>query len=186
MTQPQWTPQQEAEAFARVWQRVSPDPDASPIQADADPPVPSAPSTSSSAAPAAEDPIARFLREQITAEAVQWRRCRALAQQTRQPTLRSLAQGKLLRIRRLAAALFLHSQVWYFPISTAPVRGSGRGGRQSQRRAYAALFQGAQTLARRCQSAARQADGFEAALFRELTQELAQEARVLLSLLSGG
>ena len=30
MNEPQWN--QEAETFAQVWQRVSPDPDASPIQ----------------------------------------------------------------------------------------------------------------------------------------------------------
>lgn len=186
MTTPQWTPQQEAETFARVWQRVSPNPEASPIQvlplSDA---APSAPLPAPAPCPAApaEDKMARFLREQITAETVQWRRCCALARQSDRQTLTTLAQGKLLRIRRLAAALFLRSQVWYLPLAR-PAGRLSRPGSQARRPAYAALLQSTQAFRLRCETAARQAPPLEAALLEELAGELAREMRILLDLLS--
>lgn len=92
MNEPQWN--QEAETFAQVWQRVSPDPDASPIQTVRSPaPPPALPSG---------DRWTGVLRELITLEVIQWRRCRALAQQTGQRTLTSLAEKKLRRAKRLA------------------------------------------------------------------------------------
>lgn len=107
MNEPQWN--QEAETFAQVWQRVSPDPDASPIQTVRSPaPPPALPSG---------DRWTGVLRELITMEVIQWRRCRALAQQTNQRTLTSLAEKKLRRAKRLAAALFLRCQVWYLPLT---------------------------------------------------------------------
>ena len=78
MNEPQWN--QEAETFARVWQRVSPDLDASPIQPA---PLPALPPG---------DQRTEVLRELITAETIQWRRCRALAQQTGQRALTRLAE----------------------------------------------------------------------------------------------
>ena len=103
MNEPQWN--QEAETFARVWQRVSPDLDASPIQPA---PLPALPPG---------DQRTEVLRELITAETIQWRRCRALAQQTGQRALTRLAEKKLRRAKQLAAVLFLRCQVWYLPLS---------------------------------------------------------------------
>lgn len=169
MHEPQWN--QEAEAFARVWQRVAPDPEASPIQpVPSSPPPPPLPTG---------DRQAAALRELITTEVIQWRRCRALAQQTGQRTLTSLAEKKLRRARRLAAALFLRSQVWYLPLTDRrPTT------RSMPRTGYAALFQGAQALQVRYESAARQAQPPELALFRSAVEELTEEQRVLLGLLS--
>ena len=147
MNEPQWN--QEAETFARVWQRVSPDLDASPIQPA---PLPALPPG---------DQRTEVLRELITAETIQWRRCRALAQQTGQRALTRLAEKKLRRAKQLAAVLFLRCQVWYLPLSDR-----------------------AQALQVRYEGAARQAQPPELALFRSAVEELTQEQRVLLGLLS--
>ena len=143
MNEPQWN--QEAETFAQVWQRVSPDPDASPIQTVRTPaPPPTLPPG---------DRWTGVLRELITLEVIQWRRCRALAQQTSQRALTSLAEKKLRRARRLAAALFLRCQVWYLPLTDR---------RPANRRPTAP----------------------ELALFRSAVEELTEEQRVLIGLLS--
>lgn len=173
MKEPQW--QQEAETFARVWQRVAPDPDTSPIQ-----PVPlPAPAP----APPPNDRQSRLLRELIATELTQWRRCRALAQQTGQRPLTTIANQILRRARRLAGALFLRSQVWYLPLTGQ--RSPGRWPpRPMPRSGYSALFQGAQSLQVRYEAAARTTNGPELALFRSAVEELTREQRILLHLLS--
>lgn len=169
MNEPQWS--RDAKTFAQVWRRVSPDPDASPIQ-----PVPS---PASPPALPSGDRCSRVLRELIAAEIIQWRRCRALAKQTGQRALTSLAGKKLRRARRLAAALFLRCQVWYLPLTDRrpPAR-------QLPRVGCSALFQGAQILQVRYEAAARRAQPPELALFRSAVEELTEEQRVLLQLLS--
>lgn len=174
MNEPQWN--QEAETFARVWQRVSPDPETSPIQ-----PVPNAPPLP--ALPSG-DRWSVTLRELITAEVIQWRRCRALATQTGQRALTSLAEKKLRRARRLAAALFLRCQVWYLPLTDRRPSNRRSAPRQMPRTGYSALFQSAQSLQVRYESAARQAQSPELALFRSAVEELTEEQLVLLGLLS--
>ena len=174
MNEPQWN--QEAETFAQVWQRVSPDPDASPIQTVRSPaPPPALPSG---------DRWTGVLRELITMEVIQWRRCRALAQQTGQRTLTSLAEKKLRRAKRLAAALFLRCQVWYLPLTDHRPANRRPTNRQMPRTGYSALFQGAQVLQVRYEAAARQAQPPELALFRSAVEELTEEQRVLIGLLS--
>ena len=174
MNEPQWN--QEAETFSQVWQRVSPDPDASPIQTVLSPaPPPALPSG---------DHWTGVLRELITMEVIQWRRCRALAQQTSQRALTSLAAKKLRRARRLAAALFLRCQVWYLPLTDCRPANHRPTTRQMPRADYSALFQGAQTLQVRYAAAARQAHTPELALFRSAVEELTEEQRVLIGLLS--
>ncbi len=174
MNEPQWN--QEAETFAQVWQRVSPDPDASPIQTVLSP-----------APPPALPPGDRWtgvLRELITLEVIQWRRCRILARQTSQRALTSLAEKKLRRARRLAAALFLRCQVWYLPLTDRRPANRRPATQQMPRAGYSALFQGAQTLQVRYEAAARQAQPPELALFRSAVEELTEEQRVLIGLLS--
>ena len=159
MNEPQWN--QEAETFAQVWQRVSPDPDASPIQTVPTP-----------APPPALPPGDRWtgvLRELITIEVIQWRRCRALAQQTNQRTLTSLAEKKLR---------------WYLPLTDCRPANRRPTTRQMPHTSYSALFQGAQTLQVRYEAAARQAQPPELALFRSAVEELTEEQRVLIGLLS--
>ena len=55
---------------------------------------------------------------------------------------------------------------------------------QMSRTGYSALFHGAQALQVRYEGAARQAQPPELALFRSAVEELTQEQRVLLGLLS--
>ena len=55
---------------------------------------------------------------------------------------------------------------------------------QLPRTSYSALFHGAQALQVRYEAAARQAQPPELALFRSAVEELTQEQRVLLGLLS--
>lgn len=170
MNEPQWN--QEAETFARVWQRVSPDLDASPIQPA---PLPALPPG---------DQRTEVLRELITAETIQWRRCRALAQHTGQRALTRLAEKKLRRAKQLAAVLFLRCQVWYLPLSDRRPANHRPTQQQLPRTGYSALFHGAQALQVRYEVAARQAQPPELALFRSAVEELTQEQRVLLGLLS--
>ena len=105
MNEPQWN--QEAETFARVWQRVSPDLDASPIQPA---PLPALPPG---------DQRTEVLRELITAETIQWRRCRALAQQTGQRALTRLAEKKLRRANSWPPSCFCAARFGICPCPTA-------------------------------------------------------------------
>lgn len=104
---------QEAEAFARVWKRVSPDPDSSPIQCGEVP-----------LAPAADPPPAlgaaslkwgEFLRAQILWELTRWRTYQALARAPGSGGGSRLAALALGRAKRMAAVLFLLTGVWYLP-----------------------------------------------------------------------
>lgn len=106
---------QEAEAFARVWKRVSPDPDSSPIQCGEVP-----------LAPAADPPPAlgaaslkwgEFLRAQILWELTRWRTYQALARAPGSGGGSRLAALALGRAKRMAAVLFLLTGVWYLPRS---------------------------------------------------------------------
>lgn len=174
MKEPQW--QQEAETFARVWQRVAPDPDASPIQPR---PLPVPAQT-----PPPDDCASRLLRGLVTTELIQWRRCRTLAKQTGQRTLVAIAEQTFQRARRLSGALFLRSQVWYFPLTDPRPSKRRPIPVQMPRSGYSALFQGAQSLQTRYEAAARQAEPPELALFRSAVEELTGEQRTLLQLLS--
>ena len=127
MNEPQWN--QEAETFARVWQRVSPDLDASPSQPA---PLPALP-------PGAPRP--EVLRE-------------------------------------------LRCHVWYLPLSDRRPANHRPPQQQISRTGYSALFHGAQALQVRYEGAARQAQPPELALFRSAVEELTQEQRVLLGLMS--
>ena len=154
---------QEAEAFARVWKRVSPDPDSSPIQCGEVP-----------LAPAADPPPAlgaaslkwgEFLRAQILWELTRWRTYQALA---------------LGRAKRMAAVLFLLTGVWYLPRSRATPRSW-----KTSREGYRLLFQGAQRAELRYRAAAQNnPDPVLGDLFRALAAESAREQRQLLQLLS--
>lgn len=169
---------QEAEAFARVWKRVSPDPDSSPIQCGEVP-----------LAPAADPPPAlgavslkwgEFLRAQILWELTRWRTYHALARAPGSGGSSRLAALALGRAKRMAAVLFLLTGVWYLPRSRATPRSW-----KTSREGYRLLFQGAQRAELRYRAAAQNnPDPVLGDLFRALAAESAREQRQLLQLLS--
>ena len=161
---------QEAEAFARVWKRVSPDPDSSPIQCGEVP-----------LAPAADPPPALgaaslkggdFLRAQILWELTRWRTYQALARAPGSGGGSRLAALALGRAKRMAAVLFLLTGVWYLPRSRATPRSW-----KTSREGYRLLFQGAQRAELRYRAAAQNnPDPVLGDLFRALAAESAREA----------
>mgnify|MGYP000992176292 CR=1 FL=1 len=170
---------QEAEAFARVWKRVSPDPDKSPIEcqsvnASASPP--SGKQEPEQAAPQWE----AFLRREIVLELTRWRTYRALSTLSSHTVLVSMAAGALRRAKRMAAVLFLLTGVWYLPQNQAIPRNW-----KTPREGYRILFHGAQRAEMSYRSAAgKNPDPLLAELFQNLAREAANEQRRLLQLLS--
>ena len=169
---------QETEAFARVWKRVSPDPDSSPIQCDEAPLQ-----TATDSTPALGASSLRwgdFLRAQIAWELTRWRTYQALSRSSGKNSTRPLAGAALRRAKRMAATLFLLTGVWYLPQNQATPRNW-----KTNREGYRLLFQGAQRAELRYRSAARNnPDPILTDLFHTLAAEAAQEQRQLLELLS--
>lgn len=175
----QWNPAQEADTFARVWQRVAPDPDASPIQCDG-----------SSSAPPPSEPIlplgpnsavwGDFLRTKIVLELTRWRTCQALSTPPNRDVLCPMAACALRRAKRMAAALFLLSDVWYLPRAKATPRSWN-----SPREGCRTLFRNAQQAALDYHTAAvRTSDPILKELFQALSQEATAEQQKLLRLLA--
>lgn len=169
----QWNAAQEAEAFARVWKRVSPDPDSSPIALTETEDIPPLPLGEAAAV------WGDFLRAQIVAELTRWRTCQALAAAGRREPLRALAAAAQSRARRMAAALFILTGVWYLPRTRATPRRW-----KVLREGYRSLFRSAQRSELRYTAAARTPDPVLADLFHSLAQEAAGEQARFLQLLA--
>lgn len=175
----QWNSAQEADTFARVWKRVSPDPDASPIQCDSgssaqSPPEPILPLGPDSAV------WGDFLRTQIVLELTRWRSCQALFTPSNRDVLGPMTASALRRAKQMAATLFLLSDVWYLPRTKATPRNWN-----SPREGCRILFRGAQRAAFDYRAAAaRTSDPILKELFQTLSQEAIGEQQQLLRLLA--
>ena len=169
---------QETEAFARVWKRVAPDPDTSPIECGEAPAQPAAPP--SPALGMASQSWGPFLRAQIVWELTRWRTYQSLSRSSGRNGTGALAAAALRRAKRMAATLFLLTGVWYLPQNRATPRHW-----KTNREGYRLLFQGAQQAEIRYRSAAQNnPDPVLTDLFHALAAESAQEQRQLLQLLS--
>lgn len=169
---------QETEAFARVWKRVSPDPDTSPIVCGEAPSPPAA--TAAPALGTASQSWGPFLRSQIVWELTRWRTYQALSRSSARTGTGPLAATALRRAKRMTATLFLLTGVWYLPQNQATPRNW-----KTHREGYRLLFQGAQQAELRYRSAAQNnPDPVLTDLFHTLAAESAQEQRQLLQLLS--
>lgn len=169
---------QETEAFARVWKRVAPDPDTSPIACGEAPSQPASPP--SLALGMASQGWGPFLRTQIVWELTRWRTYQALSRSSGRKGTGPLAATALRRAKRMTATLFLLTGVWYLPQNQATPRNW-----KTSREGYRLLFQGAQQAELRYRSAAQNnPDSILTDLFHTLAAESAQEQRQLLQLLS--
>lgn len=168
----------DAEAFAQVWKRVSPDPDSSPIQCGR------ASDQASDAPTLALGPEALewggFLRTQIVWELTRWRTYQRLSRPAGTATAQQLADAALNRAKQIAATLFILTGVWYLPWNQATPRNW-----KTHREGYRLLFQGAQRAELRYRSAVQTtSDPILSDLFRALATESAREQRQLLGLLA--
>lgn len=149
--------------FARVWKRVAPAEDICPVEVI----QPKTPVCPAGKAPAEENEA--YLRRRVEEELRRWRSCQGLVASYGSPALGRLSCRAYRRAKRLAAALFLASGGWYFPVGgTRPRRWSNLRSR------LRALYWSSQRAEREDRQAAEIASD---PTLRELLLSLAEESR---------